>query len=81
MPVVQIIRHNWDMRWVWMEPGDVPVMRYSRRIAFGNTGDLVGMYRIMAVVRALAEWVEHVFEPWSSKTFQSPGGISPTAGN
>ena len=73
LPVVRIIRHTWDMRWVWMEPGDVPKMRYTPAVFLGRSDDLPGMYRILAGIRALARWVEDVFEPWTSETFQIRG--------
>ncbi len=58
------------MYWARANEATPSNMRYSREITFGCCGNLVGMYKILAALRYLADWIAEDFKPWAIGVFQ-----------
>jgi hypothetical protein len=63
LPALIIQEHEWYFVALTSD-ADRKVLWY--RVNVGNTRDPVGVYKIIKVIRLLANWVETVYEPWYS---------------
>jgi len=70
LPVVRVVGHDWYLSWAYGEWEETELrMKFVGELIVGNTRSVVGMYKILAVLRRLATWVDNEFEPWAKEVF------------
>jgi hypothetical protein len=66
LPAMLVFGHIWELYWV-VDKGDKVDIVLFPAIA-GKTMNMVGCYRLVAVIRYLVGvWVPEVYEPWFKK--------------
>ncbi|KAL2758834.1 hypothetical protein ACRALDRAFT_207957 [Sodiomyces alcalophilus JCM 7366] len=63
LPLLRIDGHEWHIMWAWKHSEDPLRMTLTSERSFGHTRNLLGVYRILAMLRRLAKWAEEVFQP------------------
>lgn len=70
LPLLRIVGHDWYVLWAWKNSEDPLRMTLTSDLAFGHTRSFHGVYKILAMLRRLAKWVEEVFQPWAAERFK-----------
>ncbi|KAF4472843.1 exostosin 3 [Fusarium albosuccineum] len=61
LPLILVMEHEWKLMFACDQGNAIHI---AENIIMGETRDLVGMYRIVGVLRALASWIETEYAAW-----------------
>lgn len=68
VPVIMVLEGNWDVLFAvdgrGLEGRVDEIQVVGPAIRLGNTYSIVGMYRLLAGLRAVANWMDAFFRPW-----------------
>lgn len=69
VPVVSVFRHSWNLYFVCDRGAS---FGFLGPVSMGTTQDLVGLYKLLAVLRELVRWVDVDFRAWCTQLFSAP---------
>ncbi|KUI73353.1 hypothetical protein VM1G_09051 [Cytospora mali] len=61
LPVILVEKHHWKLMFICDREGSLEILD---GLDIGNTESLIGMYSLVEVLRALADWTQDVFAGW-----------------
>lgn len=70
VPVIMVLEGNWDVLFAvdgrGLDGGADEIQIVGPAIRLGNTYSVMGTYRLLAGLRAVAKWMDATFRPWIS---------------
>ncbi|KAF4946654.1 hypothetical protein FSARC_14144 [Fusarium sarcochroum] len=70
LPLMLVIENEWKLLFAYDRGDEIHIVE---QIPIGSTGELKEVYRIIAVLRTLASWMETEFMDWLDRWLGGPG--------